>query len=185
MDNEKFDIGMIGLGVMGRNFALNMADHKFAVVGFDKNKNKVEALRREGTGKKVKGAKTLEDFLEALESPKIVMMLVPAGKPVDSVIKDVLPYMKNGDIIIDGGNSHFTDTEKRFKKLVKNGIYFLGVGISGGEEGARKGPSMMPGGSEEAYEKVKPIFESAAAKVDNKPCVVYLGPRSAGHYVKM
>jgi len=185
MDNEKFDIGMIGLGVMGRNFALNMADHKFAVVGFDKDKNKVEALRREGTGKKVKGAKTLEDFLEALESPKIVMMLVPAGKPVDSVIKDVLPYMKNGDIIIDGGNSHFTDTEKRFKKLVKNGIYFLGVGISGGEEGARKGPSMMPGGSEEAYEKVKPIFESAAAKVDNKPCVVYLGPRSAGHYVKM
>lgn len=185
MDNEKFDIGMIGLGVMGRNFALNMADHKFAVVGFDKDGNKVEALQKEGAGKKVKGVKTLEDFLEALKSPKIVMMLVPAGKPVDSVIRDVLPYMKSGDIIIDGGNSHFTNTEKRAKKLVKNGIYFLGVGISGGEEGARKGPSMMPGGSEEAYEKVKSIFESAAAKVDNEPCVVYLGPRSAGHYVKM
>ncbi len=185
MANEEFDIGMIGLGVMGRNFALNMADHNFAVVGFDKDETKVEALQKEGEDKKVKGSKSLVEFFEGLKIPRVVMMLVPAGKPVNAVIKDVLPHLEEGDIIIDGGNSHFTDTEKREKRLSKKGIHFMGIGISGGEEGARRGPSMMPGGTEDAYARVKPIFEAAAANVNGEPCVTYLGPRSAGHYVKM
>ena len=185
MDEIKYDIGMIGLGVMGRNFVLNMADSGFGVIGFDKDSDKVEALQKEGEGKKVHGAKTLDEFINGLKKPRAVMMLVPAGAPVDSVIKELLPHLEKGDLIIDGGNSHYVDTDRHTKEVEEKGLNFFGVGISGGEEGARRGPSMMPGGHEDAYDRVKPIFEAAAAKVDDEPCVTYLGPGSAGHYVKM
>ncbi len=185
MEENKFDIGMIGLGVMGRNFVLNMADKGFGVIGFDTDTEKVSALENEGKGKKVHGAKTLEEFINGLKKPRAVMMLVPAGKAVDSVIDELVPVLDKGDLIIDGGNSHYTDTNRHAKYLEEKGIHFLGTGISGGEEGARRGPSMMPGGPKEAYKVVQPIFEAAAAKVNDEPCVTYLGPGSAGHYVKM
>ncbi|MEJ2261819.1 MAG: NADP-dependent phosphogluconate dehydrogenase [Anaerolineales bacterium] len=185
MRTGKFDIGMVGLGVMGRNFVLNMADHGFSVVGFDKDEDKVKALQEEAEDRDVSGVKDIQEFVAALRPPRAAMMLVPAGAPVDSVISDLLPHMEAGDLIIDGGNSHFTDTNRRAKDLTDKGIHFLGVGISGGESGARHGPSMMPGGPERAYERVRPIFEAAAAKVNGDPCVTHLGPGSAGHYVKM
>ena len=184
---KKFDcdIGMIGLGVMGRNLVLNFADHGYAVTGYDKDSLKVNALQTEAEDRKVIAAGSLNDFISNLKKPRAVMMLVPAGAPVDSVIKDVLPYLEPGDLIIDGGNSHYTDTNKRFTELAEKKIHFLGVGISGGEKGARFGPSMMPGGPEKAYETVRPILEAASAKVNKDNCVTYLGPGSAGHYVKM
>lgn len=185
MSTDKFDIGMVGLGVMGRNFVLNMADHGFSVVGFDKDEDKVKALQEEAEDRDVSGVKDIQEFVAALRPPRAAMMLVPAGAPVDSVIDELLPHLEAGDLIIDGGNSHFTDTNRRAKKLTDKGIHFMGVGISGGESGARHGPSMMPGGPERAYERVRPIFEAAAAKVNTEPCVTYLGPGSAGHYVKM
>ena len=184
MSESKYDLGMIGLGVMGRNLVLNMADHKFSVVGFDKDMKKVDALEKEAGERDVKGARSLQEFISSLNKPRAVMMLVPAGAPVDSVIKEVLPHLEAGDLIIDGGNSHYVDTNRHEKELSPKGIHFLGVGISGGEKGARFGPSMMPGGAKEAYATVKPIFEAVAAKVNGDPCVTYLGPGSAGHYVK-
>ncbi len=185
MEDYKYKLGMVGLGVMGRNLVLNFADHGFPIAGFDKDKTKVDALNAEGSGKKVKGVNAVEEFIFLLSKPRVVMMLVPAGSPVDSVINDVLPYLEPGDLIIDGGNSHFTDTNKRFLELKEKKINFLGVGISGGEQGARFGPSMMPGGPKDAYEIVRPMFEAASAKAGGKNCVTYLGPGSAGHYVKM
>jgi 6-phosphogluconate dehydrogenase len=184
---KKFDcdIGMIGLGVMGRNLVLNFADHGYAVTGYDKDSSKVNALQTEAEDRKVVAASSLQEFIKNLKKPRAVMMLVPAGAPVDSVIKDVLPLLEKGDLIIDGGNSHYTDTNKRFTELAEKKIHFLGVGISGGEKGARFGPSMMPGGPKEAYETVRPILEAASAKVNKDNCVTYLGPGSAGHYVKM
>jgi 6-phosphogluconate dehydrogenase len=183
--DDKYDIGMVGLGVMGRNLVLNMADHGYSVAGYDKDESKVGSLEEEAEGRKVRGAETLEEFIGLLRTPRAVMMLVPAGPPVDSVIGDLLPHLEEGDLIIDGGNSHFPDTDLRAKTLADKGIQYLGVGISGGESGARHGPSMMPGGPKEAYERVRAIFEDAAAHVDGDPCVTYLGPGSAGHYVKM
>ncbi len=185
MSNEEYDIGMIGLGVMGRNLVLNMADHGYAVIGLDTDKEKAKALDAEAGSKKAHGVTSLEEFIKKLKKPRAVMMLVPAGKPVDSVINELIPVLDKGDLIIDGGNSHFTDTDRRSKMLTDKGIHFIGVGISGGEKGARFGPSMMPGGSKELYQQVQPIFEAVAAKVDGDPCVTYLGPGSAGHYVKM
>ena len=185
MEETGCDIGMIGLGVMGRNFVLNMADHGYSVAGYDIDNGKVEALRKEAGDRKAYAAKSLEEFMGLLRNPKAVMMLVPAGPPVDAVIKDVLPHLKQGDLIIDGGNSYFRDTDRREESLREKGIDYLGVGISGGERGARYGPSMMPGGSRTAYERVKAIFEAASAHVKEEPCVTYLGPGSAGHYVKM
>jgi 6-phosphogluconate dehydrogenase len=185
MENIKSDLGMVGLGVMGRNLVLNMADHGFTVSGYDKDADKVQILNSEAGSKKVVGAKNLEDFIASLRSPRVVMMLVPAGPPVDAVIRDVLPYLQAGDLIIDGGNSHFKDTDLRQNMLAGKGIQFLGVGISGGEYGARHGPSLMPGGPKEAYARVRPVFEAVAAQVEGAPCVAYLGPGSAGHYVKM
>jgi 6-phosphogluconate dehydrogenase len=182
---KKFEIGMVGLGVMGRNLVLNMADHGHSVVGYDKDLSKVEALQDEAGDREIQGAKTMEEFVGFLRTPRAVMMLVPAGSPVDAVIHDVLPYLDEGDLIIDGGNSHFPDTDLRASKLAQRGIQYLGVGISGGESGARHGPSMMPGGPRKAYERVRPIFEASAAHVHDEPCVTYLGPGSAGHYVKM
>ena len=179
------DIAMVGLGVMGRNLVLNMADHGFAVVGYDRDASKAEALRKEGQGRKVEAVKSADELVAKLSKPRAVMMLVPAGAPVDSVIRDLLPRLDKGDLIIDGGNSHFTDTDLRTKALAEKGIEFIGVGISGGESGARHGPSMMPGGSPKAYERVRKIFEPCAAQVGGEPCVTYLGKGSAGHYVKM
>ncbi len=185
MPDDKYTFGMIGLGTMGRNLLLNMADHDFLVAGYDKDADKIALLAKEGDGKPVKGFKSLPEFIGSLQKPRAVMMLVPAGKIVDSVIKDLIPLMEEGDIIIDGGNSHFTDTNVRVEYLQTKKLHFFGMGISGGEEGARKGPSMMPGGDKEAYAHVKNILNAIAAKVDDQPCVTYIGPGASGHFVKM
>ncbi len=185
MSKQQYEIGMIGLGVMGQNLVLNMADHGHSVAGYDKDSTKTTALQKVAGKQRILGAKTLEEFIDSLSKPRTVMMLVPAGPPVDAVIGDLLPHLARGDLIIDGGNSHFVDTNRRGKSLAEQGLQFLGMGISGGEHGARYGPSMMPGGPKEAYERVRHVFESVAAHVDGDPCVTYLGPGSAGHYVKM
>jgi 6-phosphogluconate dehydrogenase len=185
MAKKEYEIGMIGLGVMGRNLVLNMADHGFSVAGYDKDLDKVNILQQDAGDRPIQGAKSMEEFIGLLKKPRAVMMLVPAGAPVDSVINDVLPHLEKGDLIIDGGNSHYIDTDRRAKAMDEKGFAYLGVGISGGESGARHGPSMMPGGHEKAYQRVHKIFEAAAAHVNGDPCVVYLGPGSAGHYVKM
>lgn len=185
IQEKQLSFGMIGLGTMGRNLLLNMAEHGFAVAGYDKDPAKVRSLEDEGKGTPVKGFETLPELIQNLKTPKVVMMLVPAGKIVDSVIAELRPLLSKGDIIIDGGNSHFTDTILRVQQLETEGLHFFGMGISGGEEGARKGPSMMPGGDKAAYEFVKPILDKIAAHVDNEPCVTYIGPGAAGHFVKM
>jgi 6-phosphogluconate dehydrogenase len=185
MNEKKYSLGMIGLGTMGRNLLLNMADHGFAVAGYDKDPVKLTVLENEGKEKPVKGFAALTDFVNSLDKPKLIMLLVPAGKIVDIVIDELQPLLSAGDIIIDGGNSHFTDTTERLKKLSQKGLHFFGMGISGGEEGARSGPSMMPGGDMEAYLFVKPLLESIAAKVNGEPCVTYIGPGASGHFVKM
>ena len=185
MSGQRYEIGLVGLGVMGRNLLLNMADHGYAVAGFDKDPAKVKSLAAESAGRNIRGTKNIEEYLNLLKSPRAIIMLVPAGPPVDDVIRDLLPYLKATDILIDCGNSHFTDTNLRQKTLARAGIRLLGVGVSGGEHGARHGPSIMPGGQPEAYERVRPLFEAVAARVQEEPCVAYLGPASAGHFVKM
>ena len=186
MSNNLFDFGMIGLGVMGRNLLLNTADHGFSVIGFDKDEAKTAALEAAATeGTTVKGVPDLAHMVQQLQRPRKLMMLVPAGKPVDDVIESLLPLVEKGDVIIDGGNSHYTDTLRRVKYLRDKEIHFMGVGVSGGEQGARTGPSIMPGGDVEAYSHVKPLLEAIAAKVNGEPCVAYLGKEGAGHYVKM
>ena len=181
----QYAFGMIGLGTMGRNLLLNMADHGFAVAGYDKNAKQIELLGQEGRGKPVKGFTDPAAFVQSIQTPRAIMLLVPAGAIVDSVIAEMQPLLSPGDILIDGGNSHFTDTERRAKVLESQGLHFFGMGVSGGEEGARFGPSMMPGGDREAYKVMQPVFEAIAAKVDGAPCVAYMGPGAAGHFVKM
>lgn len=187
MENTNaFDFGMIGLGVMGRNFLLNLADHGFAVAGLDLDEAKVNALAAEAKEDiRVSATQSDREFIAMLKKPRVIMMLVPAGKPVDAVVDGLLPYIEAGDIIIDGGNSLFSDTNRRVAELAEKNIHFLGVGVSGGEKGARYGPSIMPGGNKEAYERVRPMFEAVAAKVNGEPCVTWLGENSAGNYVKM
>lgn len=186
MSNTSFDFGMIGLGVMGRNFLLNMADKGYSVVGLDKDDQKALSLEKEASqSTTVKGVTNAKDFVNMLKHPRCIMMLVPAGKPVDSVIEEFLPLLEKGDILIDGGNSHYTDTIKRIKYLEEKGIHFMGMGVSGGEKGARFGPSIMPGGDIEAWKTVQPMLEAVSAKVGDSPCVAYLGKNAAGHYVKM
>ena len=185
MANEKYKLGMVGLGTMGRNLLLNMADHGFPVAGYDKDVTKLDLLESEGQGKPVKAFGTISSFVDSLDLPRAIMMLVPAGKAVDAVIRDLEPLLSEGDIIIDGGNSHFTDTTLRVKQLSEKGLHFFGMGISGGEEGARHGPSMMPGGDKVAFHFVQPVLEAIAAKVDGSPCVTYIGPGASGHFVKM
>jgi 6-phosphogluconate dehydrogenase len=179
------EIGVVGLGTMGRNLALNFADHGFRVAGYDRDAGKVGLLRSEAPAGRVDPCEAVEGFVTALRRPRAVLMLVPAGGPIDSVIRDMSPLLDAGDLLIDGGNSHFTDTDRRAEELSKRGLGYLGVGVSGGEQGARRGPSLMPGGSREAYERVRGTFEAAAAEVDGEPCVAWLGPGSAGHFVKM
>jgi len=186
MEPAQFDFGMIGLGVMGSNLLLNMADHRFSVIGYDKDPVKTKAFEASAAkGTNLKGVNSLKEMISLLKTPRKLMMLVPAGSPVDSVISDLKPLLQKGDIIIDGGNSHYTDTLRRINELKGIGFHFMGIGISGGEEGARKGPSIMPGGDEEAYKEVAPILKAVAAKVNDEPCVEYLGHDAAGHYVKM
>ena len=176
---------MIGLGVMGCNLVLNMADHGFAVAGYDRDPAKAAALSQAANSPKVRGTADLAEFIASLRRPRAIMLLVPAGAPVDAVIGELLPHLEPGDLIIDAGNSYFKDTDVRARSLNTKGIQFLGVGVSGGEEGARHGPSIMPGGPKEAYERVRPVLEAVAAQVKGAPCVVWLGPGSAGHFVKM
>lgn len=186
MENTLYDFGMIGLGTMGRNLLLNMADHGFKAIGFDLDPAKAKLLEASSNpGTVVKGVNSLAEMVSRLQTPRKIMMLVPAGKPVDDVIGSLLPLVAPGDIIIDGGNSHYTDTLRRVNEVREKGFHFMGIGISGGERGARTGPSIMPGGDTEAYEQVKPILEAVSAKVKDSPCVAYLGKGAAGHYVKM
>ncbi|MGB5646214.1 NADP-dependent phosphogluconate dehydrogenase [Muriicola sp.] len=186
MSEKKYDFGLVGLGVMGRNFILNVSDNGFKAYGYDLDKEKVKALQKEGGDlDSVNATSDLKTFVSSLELPRKIMLLVPAGKIVDNVIESLLPVLDKGDLIIDGGNSLFTDTDRREAYLKDKGIHFFGAGVSGGAKGARKGPSIMPGGSREAYKEVKPIFEAVSAKYKGEPCVAYLGPKSAGNYVKM
>jgi 6-phosphogluconate dehydrogenase len=183
--NEKYTLGMIGLGTMGRNLLLNMADKGFKVTGYDKDQKMLKKLEEDGKSHDLKGFESLEDFLQSLELPRRIVLLVPAGAIVDSVINELVPLLEKGDMIIDSGNSHFTDTSRRALELSDKGMHFFGMGISGGEEGARFGPSMMPGGDKTAYEAVRPILEAVSAKVNGDPCVTYIGPGASGHFVKM
>lgn len=181
-----YDFGLVGLGVMGRNFILNVADNGFSAFGNDLDTEKVSALIQEGGDtEKVNASTDAKTFVSALSTPRKIMLLVPAGKIVDAVIESLLPLLDKDDIIIDGGNSFFTDTDRRDAYLADKGIHFFGAGVSGGAKGARLGPSIMPGGNREAYQHVKPIFEAVSAKYNGEPCVAYLGPKSAGNYVKM
>jgi len=183
---SNFEFGIVGLGVMGRNLLFNMADHNLSVVGLDLDAEKASTLEKEASkGHLIKGTTSPDEFVKLLKGPRAIMLLVPAGKPVDLVIESLLPFLEGGDIIIDGGNSFFTDTDRRVEELAENNIHFFGMGISGGERGARFGPSMMPGGHRDSYERLKPIFEAVSAKVNGEPCVAYLGRGSAGNYVKM
>ena len=185
MEKQKYDYGMIGLGTMGRNLVFNMNDQGYSVIGFDKNKEQVATLTKEAGDKKVFATLHLDEFVNALKVPRVIIMLVPAGKVVDEVIAELKPFLSENDLLMDCGNSHFTDTNKRNEELAKSTIHFMGVGISGGELGARYGPSIMPGGPKNVYERVAKMLEAVSAKVKEEPCVTWLGPGSAGHYVKM
>lgn len=184
MEKNKYDFGMIGLGTMGSNLLQNIADNGFRSAGYDIDKEKVKGLNNLDQ-ENIHGFADLKEFIESLKTPRKVMLLVPAGKIVDAVIIELLEVLDKNDIIIDGGNSHFKDTDRRFIELEKKEIHFIGMGVSGGEEGARKGPSMMPGGDKDAYDYIKPILQKIAAHVDSEPTVAFMGNGSAGHFVKM
>ena len=186
MPNATADIGLIGLAVMGQNLVMNMNDHGFTVAVFNRTVSKVdEFLTGPAKGSQVVGAHSLEELAASLKRPRRVMLMVKAGAPVDEFIEHLLPVLEKGDIIIDGGNSNFGDTARRMKFVESKGLLYVGTGVSGGEEGARNGPSIMPGGSPAAWEHVKPIFQAIAAKVDGTPCCDWVGQGGAGHYVKM
>jgi 6-phosphogluconate dehydrogenase len=180
------DIGLIGLAVMGQNLVLNMERNGFGVGVYNRTESTTTAfIEGPASGKNITATYTLKDLFASLKKPHVVTIMVKAGGPVDEVIAQLKPYLESGDLIIDGGNSHFRDTERRSKEMEAKGIRYMGVGISGGEEGALWGPSIMPGGPREAYDLVEPILKSIAAKVNNEPCVTYIGPRGSGHFVKM
>jgi 6-phosphogluconate dehydrogenase len=180
-------IGLIGLAVMGQNLVLNLERNGYPVAVYNRTTATMEEFVAEHPGKKLVGSKTLEEFIASLERPRKVLIMVKAGNPVDVVIDGLLPLLEPGDLIMDGGNSYFRDTERRSQELTAKGFNFMGVGVSGGEEGALWGPSIMPGGPQETWLSVQKMLEDISAKApeDGKPCVVYLGPRGAGHYVKM
>ena len=182
-----YKIGVVGLGVMGANLARNIESKGFPVVGYDVDAAKTRAfIDGPAVGTQIIGATSPEELMSALERPRRVLMMVPAGKPVDSVIAHLQPHCERGDILIDGGNSLFSDTDRRSDALTAAGLHFVGTGVSGGEEGALHGPSIMPGGSTDAWESLAPILRAIAAKADDgEPCVAHMGPRGAGHYVKM
>ncbi len=182
---DKYDYGMIGLGTMGCNLVLNMSDHGYSVAGFDKSTVQTDNLNKLAEGKKVKAFNDTAGFVHALSTPRVIMLLVPAGKIVDAVIESLRPFIGDEDIIIDCGNSHFIDTQKRIDTLAKDNIHFMGLGVSGGETGARFGPSIMPGGSIDAYNRIAGMLNDVAAKVNGVPCTAFVGNGAAGHYVKM
>lgn len=183
----KCNIGLIGLAVMGENLVLNMENHGFSVAVFNRTTSKVtDFINGRAKGKNIKGCYSIEELVENLEKPRKVMMLVKAGKPVDQFIDMIIPHLDKGDIIIDGGNSHFPDTIRRTEYVESKRLLYIGTGVSGGEEGALRGPSIMPGGSAKAWPSVKPIFQAIAAKVaDGSPCCEWVGDNGAGHFVKM
>src|SRR5271165_4555449 len=180
------DIGVFGLSTMGGNLARNAARNGFGVALFNRHVERTnELVADHGSEGRFIGAKSAAEFAAALAKPRAVLIMVKAGKPVDDVIQELLPHLEAGDIVIDGGNSLFTDTNRRTKSLREKNIGFVGMGVSGGEEGALLGPSMMPGGDETAYRRIEPIVTKMAAHVDGQPCCAYIGPEGAGHYVKM
>jgi len=182
----KSDIGLIGLAVMGQNLVLNMERTGYSVAVYNRTAERTrEFMERRTAGKNICAGYTLEEFVGLLKPPRAVMLMVKAGAPVDAVIEQLKPHLEPGDLIIDGGNSFFKDTERRAQALENEGLLYIGTGVSGGEYGALYGPSIMPGGQREAYERVRPILEAIAAKVNGDPCVTHIGPRGAGHYVKM
>jgi len=187
--NGKCDFGLIGLAVMGENLALNVESRGFSVAVFNRTVSKVdEFVQGRAKGKRIVGCHSLEEFVQTLQPPRKVMLMVKAGPAVDEFIEKLIPLLQPGDVIIDGGNTHFADTERRTAYVESKGLLYIGTGVSGGEEGALKGPSIMPGGSEKAWPLVKPIFQAIAAKVgpnNDIPCCDWVGPRGAGHYVKM
>jgi 6-phosphogluconate dehydrogenase len=186
MTTNQCDIGIIGMAVMGENLALSMESKEFSVAVFNRTTEVTEKFASgQAKGKNIQPARTMEEFAGALKKPRKAMIMVKAGAPVDAVIGQLAPLLEKGDVIIDGGNSLFTDTQRRGKELEDHGIHFVGCGVSGGEEGALKGPSLMPGGSRESWEMIAPIFRKIAAQVDGEPCCRYMGPDGAGHYVKM
>src|SRR5882724_8427555 len=185
-ENGSADIGVLGLAVMGANLARNAAHKGFGVALYNRHGERTDELVREhGSEGRFFPAKTLEEFVAAIRKPRAIIVMVKAGKPVDDVIDELLPHLEAGDILIDGGNSQFTDTNRRSATLKDTGIRFLGMGVSGGEEGALNGPSMMPGGELESYRRIEPIVKKMAAQVDGTPCVAFIGREGAGHYVKM
>ncbi|MFC0560712.1 NADP-dependent phosphogluconate dehydrogenase [Halalkalibacter alkalisediminis] len=182
---EKQQIGVIGLAVMGRNLALNIESRGYGVSVFNRSAEKTEEMLKEAEGKNVLGTYSIEEFVASLETPRKIMLMVKAGQATDATIEQLLPHLEKGDILIDGGNTFFEDTRRRNQDLAESGIHFIGTGVSGGEEGALKGPSIMPGGQKEAYDLVEPIFKAISAKVGDDACCTYIGPNGAGHYVKM
>ncbi len=184
---EKSDIGLVGLAVMGENLILNMANHGYTVTAYNRSTDKVDNfINGRAQGKSIRGAHSIEELVDSLASPRKIMLMVKAGPAVDAVIEQLIPLLDKGDIIIDGGNTHFPDTNRRVAYLREKGIQFIGSGVSGGEEGALTGPSIMPGGSPEAWPHVKPIFQNISAKVeDGSPCCDWVGEDGAGHFVKM
>lgn len=183
---EKYPFGLIGLAVMGQNLVLNIESHGFPVAVYNRTPARTqEFLAGPAQGRRIKPCYSLQELVDSLERPRKVMLMVQAGSPVDEVIAQLKPLLEPGDLIIDGGNSFYKDTERRAAALAQEGIHFIGTGVSGGEEGALKGPAIMPGGPYEAYQMVEPIFKAIAAVAEGEPCVAYIGPRGAGHYVKM
>lgn len=187
MENQmaKQQIGVIGLAVMGKNLALNIESKGFTVSVYNRSPQKTEDLLKEAEGKNLTGTFSIEEFVDSLETPRKILIMVQAGQATDATIEQLLPHLDQGDIIIDGGNAYFPDTVRRSKELEAKGFRFIGAGVSGGEEGALKGPSIMPGGQKSAYELVEPILTAISAKVNGEPCCTYIGPDGAGHYVKM
>ena len=182
----KSQIGLVGLAVMGENLALNIERNGFPITVYNRTGERTEALLAgRAKGLKFTGAKTVQELVASLERPRRIILMVKAGAPVDDMIAQLTPLLEPGDILIDGGNSHFADTRRRDLAIKAQGFHFVGSGVSGGEEGALWGPSLMPGGPKEAYEKIRPVWEKIAAKVDDGPCVTYIGPDGAGHFVKM
>ncbi|WP_152392272.1 NADP-dependent phosphogluconate dehydrogenase [Paenibacillus guangzhouensis] len=182
---SKQQIGVIGLAVMGKNLALNIESRGFTVSVYNRSREKTDDLVQEAQGKNLFGTYSIEEFVQSLETPRKILIMVQAGKATDATIEQLLPHLDQGDIIIDGGNAYFPDTVRRSKELEDKGFRFIGTGVSGGEEGALKGPSIMPGGQESAYQLVEPILTAISAKVNGDPCCTYIGPDGAGHYVKM
>src|ERR1043165_4108664 len=182
---SKSQFGMVGLAVMGSNLALNVEEHGFSVAVWNREPQVVDDFVGKNAGKKFTGTKTLADFCAELERPRRIMMMIKAGAPVDEMLDKLTPLLDEGDVVIDGGNSWFKDTQVRTKRLEGSGLHFVGSGVSGGEEGARFGPSLMPGGSAESWKAIQPVFEAIAAKSDSGACVTHVGTDGAGHFVKM